>query len=80
MVASSIRRTLKKPMGGSSRRFGVGSKVKVKGMDPQSPKIQLISRNPANSPVEVGSFVFSCLLQGFMHLRWLFEISEPSTV
>ena len=33
-------------------------------------------RNPA--PVEVGSF--SHYLQGFIHPRWLFGISEPSTV
>ena len=30
------------------------------------------------SPVEVGS-LFHCL-QGFIHSRWLFMISEPSTV
>ena len=31
-----------------------------------------------NSPVEIGSL--SHYLQGFMHPRWLFGISEPSTV
>ena len=31
-----------------------------------------------NSPVEVGSL--SHYLQGFIHPRWLFGISEPSTV
>ena len=33
-------------------------------------------RNPA--PVEVGSL--SHYVQGFIHPRWLFGISEPSTV
>ena len=35
-------------------------------------------RNPVNSPVEVDSL--SHYLQGFIHPRWLFGISEPSTV
>ena len=30
------------------------------------------------SPVEVGSLAHH--LQGFIHLRWLFGISEPATV
>ena len=34
-------------------------------------------RNPVNSPVEVGSLYH--YLQGFIHVRWLFGISEPST-
>ena len=33
-------------------------------------------RNPANSPVEVGSL--SRYLRGFIHPKWLFRISEPS--
>ena len=35
-------------------------------------------RNPSNSPVEVGSL--SHALQSFIHPRWLFGISQPSTV
>ena len=38
--------------------------------------ILLMIRNPA--PVEVGGV--SHYLQGFIHPRWLFRISEPSTV
>ena len=38
----------------------------------------MATRNPANSPVEVGSL--SHYLQGCIHPRWLFGISEPSTV
>ena len=42
------------------------------------PRLPWWFRNPANSPVEVGSL--SHALQGFIHPRCFFWISEPSTV
>ena len=37
----------------------------------------MATRNPANAPVEVGSW--NPIIKGFKYPRWLFRISEPST-
>ena len=64
-------------------RGELNQNVKVDGKKTSQKEVELSNTvdgwNPVNSPVEVGS-LSHYYLQGFLHLRWLFGISEPSTV
>ena len=47
---------------------------------PTVPTVDGETRNPGNSPVEVGSWQSHYLMSFDIFLKWLFGISEPSTL